>query len=87
MIVSSLFRRFVFMSLDEPLLVVCITKLKECETQLFDGAEVFYPEEVFLRRADESLRTSIAFWFADEARRCLYAEECDLVLEVVRDIL
>ena len=85
--VSSLFGRLVAVTFDDPPVVVSVPKLKECEAQVFDGTEVSNPQEVFFEGTDEPLGASVAFWLTHETRRCLDAEECDLVLEVVRDVL
>jgi len=55
--------------------------------QFFDRLEVPHPQQVLLERANESLSAAIALRGSDESGRTLDAEERDLLLEVVRDVL
>ncbi len=80
-------RCLVAMSFDDPGLVVGLLELLERQAQLLDGLEAPDPKQVFLERADEPLGTAIAFGLAHEGRRAFEAEEGDLILEVVTDIL
>ena len=77
----------VSVALDDPQLVVLIPELQEGNPELFDGVEVPHPEQVLLECADEPLRTSVAFGGTHEAGGSLDAQEGDLVLEVVGDVL
>src|SRR5205085_5632668 len=45
------------------------------------------PEQVLLQGADEPLGAAVALGLAHEGRRALDAEEADLTLEVVADVL
>src|SRR5215210_3301969 len=75
------------MSGDEPGRVVVGDEVLQRAPQLFDGVEGVHPKEVLLERADEALRDAVAFWFTDEGRRALEAEEADLVLEIARHVV
>src|SRR3954467_6149113 len=73
--------------LDDPGLVVNLPELLERQAQLLDGGEGSDPEQVLLQRPDEALGAAVALGLADERRRALDAEEADLGLEVVADVL
>src|SRR5260221_9138615 len=64
-----------------------IAQLEQGLTQFLDGLEGLHPQQVFLERADEPLGTAVAFRRPDEGGRTGDAEEGDLLLEVVGDVL
>src|SRR3954454_4823800 len=84
---TDLGRGPVAVPLDDPALVVSPPKLLERQPQLLDGLEASHPEQVLLERPDEPLGAAVALGLADEGRRALHAEEADLDLEVVADVL
>ena len=55
--------------------------------QLLDGVEAAQPEQVLLERADEALDAAVALGLAHERGRACDAEEGELVLEVLDDLL
>src|SRR4051794_12225333 len=75
------------MPLDDPGLVVGLPEPLQCQPQLLDRLEAPQPQQVLLERADEPLGAAVALGLADEGRRALHAEEADLPLEVVADVL
>src|SRR3954464_15503235 len=79
--------RPVAVPLDDPALVVGPLERDERQAQLLDGLEAPHPEQIFLQRPDEALGAAVALGLADEGGRALDAEEADLGLEVVADIL
>ena len=74
-------------ALDEPLGVVAVLEGEECQAQGFDGVEALDPEELFFEGADEAFGAAVALGLADEGGRAPEAEEADLGLEVVADVL
>src|SRR4051812_10971568 len=75
------------MPLDDPGLVVGLPEPLQCQPQLLDRLEAPQPQQVLLERADEPLGAAVALGLAHEGRRALHAEEADLPLEVVADVL
>ena len=45
------------------------------------------PQEIFLQRADEALRHAVPFGLPHEARRAVDAEERDLLLKIVGQVV
>src|SRR4029077_15629415 len=78
---------FVAVPLDDPALVVGLPERLERQAQLLDRVEAANPQEVFFQHPDEALGAAIAFGLAHEGWRALQAEEADLALEMVADIL
>src|SRR3712207_6913238 len=72
---------------DQPSSVVGLAELEQRHAQLLDGVEGPEPEQVLLERADEALGAAIALRCSDERGRARDAEEGDLALEVVADVL
>src|SRR4051812_2668240 len=75
------------MPLDDPGLVVGLPEPLQCQPQLLDRLEAPQPQQVLLERADEPLGAAVALGLADEGWRAFHAEEADLPLEVVADVL
>ena len=75
------------MPLDDPGLVVGPLERNERQAEFLDGRERADPQQVLLQGPDEALGAAIAFRLAHERRRALDAEEADLGLEVVADVL
>src|SRR3954452_22320939 len=75
------------MALDDPGLVVGLPEPLQCQPQFLDRLEAPQPQQVLLERTDEPLGAAVALGLADEGRRALHAEEADLHLEVVADVL
>ena len=75
------------MPLDDPGLVVGLPEGEECQAQLLDGVEAADPQQVLLQHPNEALGAAVPFRLADEGRRAFDAEEADLGLEVVADVL
>src|SRR3954471_13404337 len=75
------------MPLDNPGLVVGPLEGEQRPAQLLDGLEAPQPQQVLLERTDEPLGAAVALGLADEGGRALEAEEADLGLEVVADVL
>ena len=86
-VASHLGRASVVVLLQHPLLVVRPLELKQSQAELLDRLENPYPQDVFLQRADEALRDTVAFGLPHEARRAFDAEERDLLLEIVGQIV
>ena len=60
---------------------------KQGEAEFFDGLEAPHPQQILLQRADEALRDAVAFGLPHEARRAVDAEEGDLLLEIVGQVV
>src|SRR4051795_8160327 len=73
--------------LDDPGLVIGLPEGEECQAQLLDGVEAADPQQVLLQHPNEALGAAVALRLADEGRRAFDAEETDLGLEVVADVL
>ena len=73
--------------LQHPLLVVRSLERKQGQAELLDGVEAPHPQQILLQRADEAFRDAVAFGFPHETRRALDAEERDLLLKVVGQIV
>src|SRR4051794_9932175 len=68
-------------------MVVGLPEGEECQAQLLDGVEAADPQQVLLQDPDEALGAAVPFRLADEGRRAFDAEEADLGLEVVAEVL
>src|SRR4051794_14507831 len=75
------------MPLDDPALVVGFLEGLERQAKLLDRREATDPQQVLLQGPDEPLGAAVAFRLAHEGRRALDAEEADLGLEMVADVL
>src|SRR4051795_1924014 len=75
------------MPLDDPGAVVGRLEPLQCQAELLDRLEAPQPQQVLLERTDEPLGAAVALGLADEGGRALHAEEADLGLEVVADVL
>src|SRR4051794_21818913 len=75
------------MPLDDPALVIGPLKREQRHTQLLDGVEAADPEQILLQHANKPLGAAVALRFAHKGRRALDAEEAELGLEVVADVL
>src|SRR5215212_6353493 len=84
---SDRVRRPEAVAFDQPCGVVSLAALEQRPAQLFDGVEGPHPQEVLLQGTDESLGAAVALGGADERGRAFDAEEGDLPLEVVADVL
>jgi hypothetical protein len=73
--------------LDDPALVVGPLKCQQRQTQLLDGVEAADPEQVLFQHPNEPLGTAIPLGLAHERGRALDAEEAELGLEIMADIL
>src|SRR5919112_3385734 len=80
-------RRPVAVPLDDPAVVVGLPEPLQRRPQLLDRLEAPHPQQVLLQGADEPLGAAVALGLPDEGRRALEAEEADLGLEVVADVL
>ena len=63
---------------DQPMGVVAVGELEQCQAQVLDSLEALDPQQVLLEGADEALGDAVAFGLAHEGRRGLDAEEGDL---------
>lgn len=75
------------MSFDQPRLVVGRQPSLECVAQLLDRAERSHPQELFLERANESLRDAVAFRCPHESRTGDHPQKPEFGLEVGAHIL
>src|SRR4051794_473559 len=75
------------MPLDDPALVIGPLEREQRQTQLLDGVEAADPEQILLQHANKTLGAAVALRFAHKGRRALDAEEAELGLEVVADVL
>src|SRR4051812_18074180 len=75
------------MPLDEPALVVAPLEREQRQAQLLDGVEAADPEQILLQHANKPLGAAVALRFAHKGRGALDAEEAELGLEVVADVL
>src|SRR4051794_15444450 len=75
------------MPLDDPGAVVGPLERDERQAELLDRLEAPQPQQVLLERTDEPLGAAVALGLAHEGGRALHAEEADLGLEVVADVL
>ena len=57
------------------------------QAEVFDGLEAPHPQEIFLQRADEALCHAVTFGLPHEARRAVDAEERDLLLKIVGQVV
>src|SRR5207245_2467110 len=62
-------------------------KFRQAMPQLFHVLKRAHPQELLFQRADEPLHAAIAFRLAHEGRRRLHAQEGDLRLVVVAQVL
>src|SRR3954454_21371202 len=84
---ADLGRRPVAVPLDDPGPVVGLLEGLERQAELLDGRERADPQQVLLQGPDEPLGAAVPFGLAHEGRRALDAEEADLALEVMADVL
>ena len=63
------------MAIDQPGCVAGLSEREQRLSQLPEGPEGPYPQQIFLQRADEALGTAIAFRGADECPRAVDAAE------------
>src|SRR2546426_4457945 len=87
---TTLFRsgwREVAQALDDPALIVALAKFRQAMPQLFHVLKRAHPQELLFQRADEPLHAAIVFRLAHEGRRRLHAQEGDLRLVVVAQVL
>ena len=75
------------MALDEPLVVVEITKFLEGLIEVLDVGEGVDSEKLFLEGAPEALDTAVAFGGADKGGTGVHAEEGQFRLEGAGDEL
>ena len=75
------------MTLDQPLAIVELGPCDQRESELLDGGEGSHPEQLLLERADHSLGAAIALGHPHERRARLDAEERELRLERIADVL
>src|SRR4051794_38688119 len=75
------------MTPDQPALVVLPLELPQRLDQLGHRGEAPHPQELLLEGADEPLSSSVALGLAHEARRTGHAEELQLPLEVVAEVV
>ena len=74
-------------ALDQPLLVVAVLEREQREAQLLDRLERLHPEQLLLERADEALGAAVALGCGRKRRARADAEEVQLALEVVAEVL
>jgi hypothetical protein len=67
---------------DEPGFVVVAGKLDERGSQLFDGIEGPYLQQVLLQGSDEALCDAVALGFSHEGGRSFDPQAFDFVLEI-----
>ncbi len=77
----------VAVALDDPALVVAVLEGVEGQAQLLDGGEALHPERVFLQRPAEASGAAVALGLTHEGRRARNAEEGQLALKVMGDVL
>src|SRR3954469_23365840 len=75
------------MPFDQPGGVVALPKDEQCLTELFDGVEGAHPEQVLLQGPDEALRTAVPLRRPYEGRRTRDAQEGELLLEGLGQVL
>src|SRR5512146_1032359 len=75
------------MTLDQPLLVVQLGPRDERQAQLFDRLEGLHPQQLLLEGTDRTLDATVALWSSHEGGAGAQAQEGDLVLEVLADVL
>src|SRR2546428_9811244 len=86
-LLASLGGREVPQALDDPALIVALAKFRQAMPQLFHVLKRAHPQELLFQRADEPLHAAIALRLAHEGRRRLHAQEGDLRLVVVAQVL
>ena len=74
-LLASLGWREVAQALDDPALVVTLTKFRQRVPQFLDVLEHPDPQQLLLQSANESLDAAVAFRLAYERRRRLHAQE------------
>ena len=67
--------------------VVCPLERKQGQAEFLDGREAPHPQQILLQRADEALRDAVAFGLPHEARGTFDAEERDLLLKIVGQVV
>src|SRR4051794_19894607 len=75
------------MPFDEPGCVVDLPKDEQRLTEVLDGVEGAYPEQVLLQGSDEALRTAISLRSPHEGGRTRDAQEGEFLLEGVGHVL
>src|SRR5436305_9815005 len=80
---SGLSRAAVGILLQQPVLVIARDEGPDRGANLLGIAENAAPHDLLLESADEALRYAIGLGLADEGKARRYAEEGDLVLDVV----
>ena len=73
--------------LQHPLLVIRLLELEQGQAERLDGVEAPHPQQILLQRADEALRDTVPFGLSHETRGAFDAEERDLLLKIVREIV
>ena len=73
--------------LQHPLFVVCPLEREQGQAEFLDGREAPHPQQILLQRADEALRDAVAFGLPHEARGTFDAEERDLLLKIVGQVV
>ena len=59
----------------------------KAQAELLDRLEAPHPQQILLQRADEALRDAVAFGLPHEARGAFDAEERDLLLKIVGQVV
>ena len=79
--------REVAQALDDPALVVTLTKFRQRAAQFLDVLEHPDSQQLLLQRANEAFDAAVAFRLAHERRGRLHAQEGDFGLIVVAHVL
>src|SRR5215467_5020826 len=72
---------------DEPSFVVASGKRDECGSQLFDGVEGSYPQQVLFQGSDEALCDAVALGLSHEGWRSFDPQASDFGLEIAGHIV
>ena len=62
-------------------------RVQQGQAEFLDGREAPHPQQILLQRAEEALRDAVAFGLPHEARGTFDAEERDLLLKIVGQVV
>ena len=83
---SDLIWRLVSVALAKACIVVLGSEGRQSQSQLLHGGEEAHPKQLFLEHANVALCDPVALGLAHIGGRTGYAEELDLLLEVIGQV-
>jgi hypothetical protein len=79
--------REVAQALNDPALIVMLTKFRQRASQFLDVLEHPDPQQLLFQRANEGFDAAVAFWLAHKRWRRLHAQKSDFGLIVIAHVL